>query len=200
MKACNLIKQEESQREIFRQTTKEETGIMAIYGKKGDLKCSNCGKTGHTVEKCWGCKVCGKSGHTMEDCWFVKGFPDRSDRGKGKNAMNRPQYYKTRKEQPKIKVLESIRSGIKANKVGRKWQQIAVRAAAQNAAFLVKRERCWASKARNGAVPEKVMLIPNFEDNLLSIQKLSKESNCQVVFQPQYCLIQHRETKEVKGI
>ncbi|KAL2898227.1 Intracisternal A-particle Gag-related polyprotein [Bienertia sinuspersici] len=198
--ACNLIQQEESQREIFRQTTKQETGIMAMYGKKGDLKCSNCGKTGHTVEKCWDV---------------------RSNRGKDKNVMNRPQQYKNKEGTTKHQSVrinqkwdkskesgKKVAANVKVKKEGNTSNSNNNVVSPEQLEQLLKmlpslsKGGCGVGQARleMGLCLNKVMLIPNFKHNLLCIQKLSKESNCQVVFQPQYCLIHHRETKEVKGI
>ncbi|KAL2923749.1 Retrovirus-related Pol polyprotein from transposon RE2, partial [Bienertia sinuspersici] len=81
---CNMIQQEESQREIFKHETREETGVLAMYGKRSEVTCSNCGKNGHLFDKCWACKVCGKRGHSVEECWHVKGFPSKNDKGKNK--------------------------------------------------------------------------------------------------------------------
>ncbi|KAL2928781.1 hypothetical protein RDABS01_028531 [Bienertia sinuspersici] len=50
--ACNMIQQEESQREIFKQSSKDEIGGLAMSSKKGDMKFTNCGKLGQTKEKC----------------------------------------------------------------------------------------------------------------------------------------------------
>ncbi|KAL2944469.1 Gag polyprotein [Bienertia sinuspersici] len=64
-------------------------------------RCNNCGKGGHTQDKCWACKVYGKSGHSTDQCWFVKGFPNKGQRqsgdieGKGKHVPNRNQQGKT---------------------------------------------------------------------------------------------------------
>lgn len=102
--ACNIIQQEESQRAVFRQGKREDSSIMAMFGKKTDLKCSNYGKAGHTQDKCLACKICGKNGHTMEDCWHAKGYPNKGDKGKANLNAGRPQNFKGRdsgnKEQP----------------------------------------------------------------------------------------------------
>lgn len=58
--AFSMVQQEESQREILR-PIKEEPEAFAMYGRKSDLTCTNCGKAGHLAEKCWACKACGKS-------------------------------------------------------------------------------------------------------------------------------------------
>lgn len=44
------------------------------------------------------------------------------------------------------------------------------------------------------------MLIPNFRHNLLSVQKLSRDSNCKVVFLSHYCVIQDKNTSKVKRV
>lgn len=50
---CNMIQQEESQREIFKQgsNNKEDVEVMAMYGKRLDVKCQNIGKSGHSADK-----------------------------------------------------------------------------------------------------------------------------------------------------
>ncbi|KAL2926369.1 Gag-Pol polyprotein [Bienertia sinuspersici] len=36
--------------------SKEEHDVLAMAGRKQDLKCHNCGKTGHNQDTCWACK------------------------------------------------------------------------------------------------------------------------------------------------
>ncbi|KAL2928785.1 Gag-Pol polyprotein [Bienertia sinuspersici] len=89
-----MIQQEESQREIFKQSSKDEIGGLAMSSKKGDMKFTNCGKLGQTQRKMLACKVCGKTGHSMEDCWWIKGFPDRGEKGKTKPATGQKQQFR----------------------------------------------------------------------------------------------------------
>ncbi|KAL2943131.1 Retrovirus-related Pol polyprotein from transposon TNT 1-94 [Bienertia sinuspersici] len=53
---------------------------------------------------------------------------------------------------------------------------------------------------KNGIELKNVMLIPSFKQNLLSIQKLSKDSNYKVIFWDQYCLIQDKTSSEIRGV
>ncbi|KAL2943151.1 Retrovirus-related Pol polyprotein from transposon TNT 1-94 [Bienertia sinuspersici] len=53
---------------------------------------------------------------------------------------------------------------------------------------------------KNGIELKNVMLIPSFKQNLLSIQKLSKDSNCKVIFWDQYYLIQDKTSSEIRGV
>ncbi|KAL2921093.1 Retrovirus-related Pol polyprotein from transposon RE1 [Bienertia sinuspersici] len=55
-------------------------------------------------------------------------------------------------------------------------------------------------KLRNGMELKNVMLIPSFQQNLFSIQKLSRDSNCKVMFLDDYCVIQDNITSEVRGL
>ncbi|KAL2906464.1 Phosphoenolpyruvate carboxylase, partial [Bienertia sinuspersici] len=50
--ACNIIQQEESQREVFKQEKGENDG-MVMHIKKNEQLCSNYGKPGHSYDKCW---------------------------------------------------------------------------------------------------------------------------------------------------
>ncbi|KAL2928803.1 Gag-Pol polyprotein [Bienertia sinuspersici] len=77
--ACGILQQKESQREINQPETPDHEG-MAMSTKKGNVTCTNCGKTGHLASKCWACKSCGKNGHAYEECWWIKGFPTKNSR------------------------------------------------------------------------------------------------------------------------
>lgn len=45
-----------------------------------------------------------------------------------------------------------------------------------------------------------VLCVPTFKHNLLSVQKLSQENNCEVKFEPTQCIISDKNTKQVIGI
>lgn len=49
--ACGMIQQEESQQEVLGGHKEDQEGF-AMYGKKVDGKCNNCGKMGHKQDKC----------------------------------------------------------------------------------------------------------------------------------------------------
>lgn len=51
-----------------------------------------------------------------------------------------------------------------------------------------------------GLTLTKVLCVPKFKHNLLSVQRLVKESNCQVEFHPTHCLILDALTKKIKGV
>ncbi|XP_057249216.1 uncharacterized protein LOC130590683 [Beta vulgaris subsp. vulgaris] len=89
---CGMVQQEESQRDAF-SSIKQENEVFAMYSKRSEMNCSNCGKVGHGADKCWACKACGKTGHTTEKCWTVVGFPSklpksqREFKGKSKEVV-----------------------------------------------------------------------------------------------------------------
>ncbi|KMT09341.1 hypothetical protein BVRB_6g134350 [Beta vulgaris subsp. vulgaris] len=51
-----------------------------------------------------------------------------------------------------------------------------------------------------GLVLNDVLCVPHFKHNLLSVQKLITDNNCQVNFFPTYCVIVDSNTKEVRGM
>ncbi|KAL2901891.1 Retrovirus-related Pol polyprotein from transposon RE2, partial [Bienertia sinuspersici] len=286
--ACNLMQQEESQRDIFKQQVKEESGGLAMLGKKLDLSCSNCGKGGHTQEKCWACKVCGKTGHSVEDCWHIKDFPAKFEKSKGKVINNRSQPNRNGESGTKDQNFRGNYRGDKNKQVGKKiagnvkvesegpsGSENNTSITAQQLEQLLKllpslskngggdgdddlegsysgmvtcnlvnaEKKEWiidcgathhmssceealydvksvtsnscinlptgeSSKITgfgrevldNGLNLGKVMMIPKFRHNLLSVQKLCKENDCKVVFHPQYCLILDNSSSEIRGI
>ncbi|KAL2936914.1 Retrovirus-related Pol polyprotein from transposon RE1 [Bienertia sinuspersici] len=101
---------EENQREIFKPSS-EEAGGMAMYSKKSDMSCTNCGKIGHTVERCWACKACGKPRYSYEKCWTVVGYPSGHDKGKMKEGAGKKFFEKEK---------GSYRDGRKG---GQKWNK-----------------------------------------------------------------------------
>lgn len=50
----------------------------------------------------------------------------------------------------------------------------------------------------NGLILDNVLCVPNFQHNLLSVQKLIKDSNCEIQFLPTTCHIIDRDTKMVR--
>ncbi|XP_074363119.1 uncharacterized protein LOC141703501 [Apium graveolens] len=55
-------------------------------------------------------------------------------------------------------------------------------------------------KLESGLVLQQVLCVPHFKHNLLSVQKLMKDSNCQLQFFPTHCVILDADTRKLKGI
>lgn len=51
-----------------------------------------------------------------------------------------------------------------------------------------------------GFILNNVLCVPNFRHNLLSVQRLVKETNCEAHFYPAHCVILDATTKELKGL
>lgn len=52
----------------------------------------------------------------------------------------------------------------------------------------------------SGLVLQKVLCVPFFRHNLLSVQKLIQDNNCQVQFFPTYCVIMDSVTQQIRGV
>lgn len=85
--ACGMLQQEESQKQILK--PKEESEVFAMFGGRSDLNCTNCGKAGHTTEKCWGCKACRKPGHSYDKYWTIVVFLTREEKAQ-ENREEKP--------------------------------------------------------------------------------------------------------------
>ncbi|KAL2902342.1 Gag-Pol polyprotein, partial [Bienertia sinuspersici] len=175
---------------------KEELEGMAMYTKRGEVTCKNCGKTGHPTDKCWACKACGKPGHTYERCWTVIGFPPKGQKnvtGKGgKEAVIRGQQYKggtkgnKGKQYPKQRLeANACSKGEGSSSVGITAEQL---------------EQLGEVELRNGIKLMKTMYTPAFKHNLLSVQKLTEQEECKVIFFPNYCIIEDTKTSRVRGV
>lgn len=55
-------------------------------------------------------------------------------------------------------------------------------------------------KLQNGIILKNVLFVPDFKQNLLSVEKLTKDSKCKVVFHANFCVIQDCTTQIIKGI
>lgn len=51
--------------DITRSIVKEEGDVFSMFNKRGEQSCGNCGKVGHTIEKCWLAKLVGRQGTHM---------------------------------------------------------------------------------------------------------------------------------------
>ncbi|KAL2935127.1 Retrovirus-related Pol polyprotein from transposon RE2 [Bienertia sinuspersici] len=73
--ACASLQQEESQREIFTESTySAESSAMWTKFLKADKEKQQALNSGEGyVEKC---KVCGRKNHPTRECWYKKGFPE----------------------------------------------------------------------------------------------------------------------------
>ena len=70
--ACSIIQQEESQRDSLTVSNQSSVEIAAMYGK-----------TQSDNQKLGVCTECGKKGHTRDKCWTVIGYPKWHTKNKG---------------------------------------------------------------------------------------------------------------------
>ncbi|KAL2945025.1 Retrovirus-related Pol polyprotein from transposon RE1 [Bienertia sinuspersici] len=258
--ACNIMQQEESQREIF-ECKKEEGSGLAMNSRKG---------------------------HTVDNCRFVKGFPPDLEKGKkkgtGNKSLNTIERYGSNKEEGNIgnikwnkgktggrkmaahvktepdegssstvsgsaitaqqleKLIKMLPTLTKQDNTGtddemdlnysgmvscnlvsvepKDWIDSGAthHMSGKKEVFYDLREKEDRStinlpngetsevrgigdvRLNNGMILKNVMHIPTFKHNLMSVQKLTRDSHNRVMFLPNYCIIQDEKTQEVKGI
>ncbi|KAL2928538.1 Gag-Pol polyprotein [Bienertia sinuspersici] len=166
-----------------------------MMGKKTKLRCSNCGKGGHTQDKCWACKVCGKTGHR---------FPNKEQRqtgdikGKGKYVPSRNLQGKTFKKWYRAKEKASANLCSQSEKGGIIGEQL--EHLLKMLPVPSKVTRTGNSRLKCGINLKGVVYTPMFNHNLISVHKLTEEEDCRVVFTSVYCMILDKQTSNVKGI
>ncbi|KAL2904563.1 Retrovirus-related Pol polyprotein from transposon RE2, partial [Bienertia sinuspersici] len=193
--ACNMIQQEGNKREIIKQA-KEESRMIAMSSKKTDTRCSNHGKLGYLSQKSWTCKACGKQDHAIDKCWSIVGYPNWFDKGEVKDSEGRKNINEEKsgeawitEEERNAKILSEGNSTNSPNTV--------ISLPAGQTSGIVGTGKV---KLSNGIELRNVILIPSFQQNLLSIKKLSRDSNYNVMFLYEYCVIHGKSTSEVKGV
>ncbi|KAK9726569.1 hypothetical protein RND81_05G223900 [Saponaria officinalis] len=55
-------------------------------------------------------------------------------------------------------------------------------------------------KLENGLILPRVLVVPEFHQNLLSVQRLTSDNNCAVTFLKDSCLVQDLKTKDIKKL
>ncbi|GJY07462.1 hypothetical protein Tco_0374516 [Tanacetum coccineum] len=55
-------------------------------------------------------------------------------------------------------------------------------------------------KLKNGLVIKDVLVVPSFKFSLLSVPKLTEDSQCVVSFYPKFCVVQDMTTRKVRGL
>ncbi|XP_074346359.1 uncharacterized protein LOC141685137 [Apium graveolens] len=88
--ACSAVQQEESQKELLTHNGVGESDVMAMYSRgnvERNMQCTNCGRRGHSNDKCWG--VTG--GYPK---WHYKHKPGGQRGATGKWSGNKPNYPK----------------------------------------------------------------------------------------------------------
>ncbi|KAL2944632.1 Gag-Pol polyprotein [Bienertia sinuspersici] len=192
-----------------------------MMGKKQDLKCHNCGKTGHNQNTCWACKVCGKSGHATEHCWWLKGTPgkgkkinqdhrgNQDNRGKGKGPSFRPPQNKETSKAPgswsegKEKVAANVCT--QAEKGGWTTEQLEqllrmLPLPSKSGHDDTEVTHVGEVELKNGLKLKNVIYAPHFQHNLISVQKLSQQEDCEVIFTQEHCMIKDRSSPYVLGV
>ena len=94
--AYSLIVQEEMQRQVSSEPTKNFSITAAVPGKGGNPRqkmCDHCNRSGHTIDECrtlkFHCKFCDKRGHTEDRCRLKNGSNNKTGQFRGQRPFGR---------------------------------------------------------------------------------------------------------------
>uniref|UniRef100_A0A803LRD3 Uncharacterized protein n=1 Tax=Chenopodium quinoa TaxID=63459 RepID=A0A803LRD3_CHEQI len=213
--ACSMLQQEESQRDVL--ISKAESDISAMYSRQFPVK--------PTVT----CSHCGGKGHSQNKCWYLYCFPKKQEKPRlnpvNTAAETHAIFQYTKKGSETDEELDNSFSGMvscnHAESVLNGW--IIDSGASDHMTYDVSKftdpkiavalpkitlpTGDSASISHTGNVSlcnslhlHNVLCVPKFRYNLLSVPKLTKDSQCEVNFYGTHCVIRDAVSKKVKGV
>ncbi|KAL2937848.1 Retrovirus-related Pol polyprotein from transposon RE2, partial [Bienertia sinuspersici] len=186
--ACYAIQQEESQRESLK-PVKEEQESLAMHGKAATPTCTACGKIGHIKEKCW--TIVG----------YPPGYGSGEGRGRGRDNRGgrgaRGNRARGRMNRGGGRMVGNVQCVKGETSQSTKDTSTSHGLPNINAEQLEQLGRVKLSSSLN---LENVMYVPSFKHNLISIQKLVKDSRCEVKFTEKFCIVKEIDGGSVKAI
>ncbi|GJR06486.1 cysteine-rich receptor-like protein kinase 8 [Tanacetum coccineum] len=180
--ACSLIQQEESQRMLFGSSSSVETTALYSKGNVKD-KCGICGFKWHPPEKCWE-KVRYPPWHSKFKGSQVK----QTKNGQGQNKNQFGSRTASHVESGNISIA-CLNGQIDLLELLEDW---IYDTGASDHMTLVKLD--------NVILLKDVLVVPSFKFSLLSMPKLTEDSQCVVSFYPKFCVVQDLTTRKVKGL
>ncbi|KAL2944617.1 Retrovirus-related Pol polyprotein from transposon RE2 [Bienertia sinuspersici] len=231
--ACGMLQQEESQQRIYAGGN-EEHEVLAMMGKKQDLKCHNCGKTGHNQNTCWACKnketskapgswskgkekvvanVCTqaeKGGWTteqLEQLLRMLPLPSKSGHDDSEDEIDINSVEVIQCNEAHAKKNEwLLDSGATHHITGcLEYLQNARKGEFNSKIHLPNGGTAEVThvgevELKNGLKLKNVIYAPHFQHNLISVQKLSQQEDCEVIFTQEHCMIKDRSSPYVLGV
>ncbi|GJT05540.1 cysteine-rich receptor-like protein kinase 8 [Tanacetum coccineum] len=214
---CSLLQQEESQRLLFMSYSSVESSALLSKRIAKD-KCSICGFKWHPPEKCWE-KVGYPSWHSK-----YKG-PQQSrqsrqgqfqGQNKNQNATRTAAHVESSNisftPQQFEQLLKNILEGWiydsgasdhmtpKEDSIFDLYQlKIKPQIKMPNGDSSVI-SHVGKVKLSNGTILKDVLVVPSFKFSLLSVPKLTQDSQCVVLFYPTFCVVQDLTTRKVTGL
>ncbi|XP_075102906.1 uncharacterized protein LOC107764446 [Nicotiana tabacum] len=140
------------------------------------------------------CDYCKMKGHTREGCYKLIGYPS----GFKFNSRRRGSYEQSAVVAHNVTVGEEVNTGVHRNVVptvqpftAEQYQQILK---------LLNKEKGPDASANMAEILYDVLYVPEFQFNLLSVSRYTKELNSSVHFYPDFCVFQELFNGMVKGI